>query len=220
MHRYLLASAFALTLLAYFQLSARTNLEIRVKDASGAPLGNVLVIVRPLERAGAGSRLLADSSGLALFPPASPCIYQIIVTDPYGTWETVIREVIVSRAPTTQEISVRPLPTHGIGDTVVIAPSAAIKVLNPSVQAAPNTDLYVRDQLALYSAWYRTDANGVAHISTFGDGTEVVAFRDNRISTLTLRFPGHHEDPRDCLDRSPSTNSPQPPESEFTLQLK
>jgi len=220
MHRFFLVSVLAVSIFGSHRFTERQNLNIRIADQSGAPLACMLVIVRSIEGSGEVLRLLSDSSGSASLKLPPPGKYQVIATHPYGNWETVVKELVVDQEPIALDISVRALPTHGIGDVAIVSPEVSIKVVNSSGHVEPNAEIFVRDHEGVYGKWYRTDSNGMARASTFGDATEVLAFYGNHVAKIAISFPELREEQRNCMKQCAPDKSPALRQRELTLQLK
>jgi hypothetical protein len=184
-----------LMLLLFCPLATAVPVKFRVLDGGGAPTTDVLVIVQNLENHEAEVlRALSDELGYAGSRELQPGLYRMIATNPYGIWQTAIKEFMVRTAPFEMALRVDPMPTHGYGDVVVVGTTwAELQVLQPDGQPVSNADLFVRDRMAtLYTErWYKTDAQGHTKIEMIGDPLVVlVLYHDAMMTTeLSVRNP-------------------------------
>lgn len=186
----------ALALLA--GLSYSTAVTVKVEDPSGAPLKNQLVIVQNLSNHEHEIfRELSDSNGSVSKIDLKSGIYRAIATDPYGNWETEIREFLVNNDPSQEVVlQVSPMPTHGRGDIVPVrATSARVLVLAPDRKPVPDAEILARDDKATLwtERWYKTDANGTAQIEIDADPMILVVVYSGRLLTTRLKGKTSHE---------------------------
>jgi|WetSurMetagenome_2_1015567.scaffolds.fasta_scaffold522715_1 hypothetical protein len=82
-------------------------INIKVVDSAGLSLKDQLVIVQDLENAKERVRILRDNNGC--IPPLElpSGLYRIIVTNPYGAYETVVTEYLVGRLSANIVVRVR-----------------------------------------------------------------------------------------------------------------
>ena len=169
-------------------LAAQTK--IRVEDAPGESLKDVLVIVKPLDSNSFNDiRQLTDEQGRVHPLDLKPGIYQAIATTPYGIWETSVKEFIVDNKPVDLTLSLSPQPTHGFGDIVPVRTSKTeIQVLTSAGTPASGAKVFTRDKNAtLYlERWYTTDEQGKAKIEFRADPTVLVIMYDGKLCTISM----------------------------------
>jgi hypothetical protein len=163
---------------------------IRVEDVQGSALHNELVIVQDLDNSEHEVlRALTDGNGNLPPLPLPPSLYRVIVTAPYGLWQTSVREFLVREKPVGLTVRVEGVSTHGNGDFVLVsAPRAQLQVFRPDGQPASGASILVRDRDAtLYlERWYEADAKGAASIELVGDPTVVVVVSGDLLSTTEV----------------------------------
>lgn len=169
---------------------------VRVVDASGAPLKDVLVIVKSFGPSYFDDiRQLTDEQGRIPTLELKPGAYQAIATTPYGLWETSVKEFLVEDKPVELTLRVSPQPTHGVGDIVTVGSShTEIKVLTPAGTPAPGAKVFTRDKDAtLYlERWYKTDKEGKAQIELVADPTVLVIIYGGKLFTTQLAPSSTH----------------------------
>jgi hypothetical protein len=175
-------------LLCGFAIAAPAK--FRVLDESDAPLKDVLVIVQNLNIHEAELlRTLSDVEGNAGRRELQPGLYRLIATTPYGSWRTTIKEFNVTSAPVELVVRLKPMPTHGYGDVVVLGTTwVDLQILRPDGQPASDARLLARDRDAtLYTErWYKTDAQGRARIEMVSDPLVLVILHQDTIMTTEL----------------------------------
>lgn len=180
--------AFALFLLSTSCLASPTK--IRVLDASGAPLKDVLVIIKSLDSSYLdASRQLTDDQGRINVVELKPGVHRVIATTPYGLWETKIKEFLVADQPIDLTLMVQPTPTHGFGDIVTVGSSRAqLQVLTSDGIPASGARILVRDkQATLYrERWYKLDNNGKADIELVASPTVLVIIHNGKVCTTQV----------------------------------
>lgn len=193
---------FLLALLVFSAMAPSTQVTVVVEDSTGVALKDELVIVQDLHnREREVLRVLTDKSGKIPAIDLGPGLYRAIATTPYGPWQTEVQEFLVGENPMHLALHVRPMPTHGYGDIVVVrTKKKKLKVLTPDGQAASGAEVYVRDRDATLhlERFYKTNTAGEADIELTGDPTVVVvvlgeslAIReiDEKDDALTVRLP-------------------------------
>jgi hypothetical protein len=160
---------------------------IQVEDASGAAVKNELVIVQDLENHEREVlRVLSDLNGQVPQLDLKAGLYRAIATNPYGVWNTEVREFLVKQSPVKLVLKVEPMGSHGNGDIVTIgAPDAELQVLSADGQPARGATILARDKEASLhlERWYKTDANGMAKIELVDSPTIVVVVYREQITT-------------------------------------
>lgn len=162
---------------------AAPSVTIKIQDMTGAPLGNQLVIVQRLPGEEV-LRALSDRNGDVPLPNLQRGIYRVISTNPYGLWETQVREFLVTDKPITVYLPIPPTPTHGNGDVVTIGDrSTDLQVIGADGQPAPGATILVRDDKdTLYlERWYKTDGKGIAKIELVANPTVVVVVYGDKL---------------------------------------
>jgi len=173
-----------------------------VTDASGAPISNVLVIIRSIEGEGEKLRALSDASGLAPVTQLGKGKFQVIATQPYGLWETGVKEFVMDGNPATLTLSLRVRPTQGLGDVEFVGPGLDLSVVDRSGHVVPNAEVFVRDHEATFGKWYVTDKQGNTNISLFGNETEIIAFSNGQLATKTIKLSGLDQESRKSKSKS------------------
>ena len=179
-----------MVLLLFCQLAMAAPVKFRVLDESGAPVNDVLVIVQNLQKHEAELlRALSDAEGNVDGRELQPGLYRLIATTPSGLWRTAIREFLVKAASMELVLRLKPMPTHGYGDIVVVGTTwVDLQVLRPDGQAASGAELLVRDRDATLHTerWYKPDAQGRIKIEMVSDPLVLVVLYQDAIMTTEL----------------------------------
>lgn len=170
-----------LTMLATLTAQAQTT--FKVQDASGAGLKDELVIVQDLNGPECEiSRSLTDKDGNVSALDLKPGLYRMIATDPYGSWQTQVREFLVRSKPSVIVASVQPMPTQGNGDIVTLPGSwVTLRVTTWDGIPAHGAKILIRDEDATryLERWYVANEDGVARIAYLKDRLfAVVIYQD------------------------------------------
>ena len=181
MTRRIAASAALLLFLTTPRLTLCSPIRIRVVDPTGAPIPNVLVILKSLDGQGEQFRALSGADGFVASVQGLPGLYQAIATSPYSYWKTAIKEFLVGNKPVLVELRVESLPTHGYGDKVVVGTRINLTLLGSDGNPLPKTWIYVRDPLARLDLSVTTDAFGKATFELIGDPTVLIIVHDGRL---------------------------------------
>lgn len=168
----------------------------RVLDGSGAPVKDVLVIVKSLNSGyGDESRQLTDEQGRVRAVELTPGTYRVLATTPYGVWETTIREFLVNEQPVDLSLKVQPQPTQGFGDIVPLHSSKAdLQVITPDGNPTSGAEVLVRDERdSLYlERRYKLDENGKSKIELVGSPTILVIIYNGKLFTTQLSRTDTH----------------------------
>jgi hypothetical protein len=177
-------------LLLFCQLATAAAVKFRVLDGSGAPVKDVLVIVQNLsEHEAELLRVLSDADGNGGGRDLQSGLYRVIATTPFGLWQTTIKEFVVKSSPLELVLQIKPMPTHGYGDIVVVGTTwVDVQVLRPDGRPASAAELLVRDRDAtLYTErWYKTDAEGRTKIELVSDPLVLIILYDDAIMTTDV----------------------------------
>jgi hypothetical protein len=179
-----------MVLYLFCQLAAAAPVKFRVVDESGAPVKDVLVVLQNLDKHEAELlRALSDAEGLVGGRELQPVFYRLIATTPYGLWRTAIREFMVKSASLELVLRLKPMPTHGYGDIIVVGTTwVDLQVLGSDGLPGSGAELLVRDREAtLYTErWYKTDAQGRTKIEMVSDPMVLVVLYKDAIMTTEL----------------------------------
>jgi hypothetical protein len=181
---------------------AQSSVTIQVQSAGGAPVLNDLVIVKSVDKYADVLRALTDKNGNAPPVDLKPGLYRAITTDPYGLWQTAVREFLVKTGQTEMQVVVT-TELEPLLNTVVVgkAAQAHVRVLQADGSAASSAKVMVRsrDLAPNTERWYQTGANGSVAIDLTANPTVVVVvYGDilvtreitNENSTLVVQLPG------------------------------
>jgi len=139
---------------------------LRVIDSSGADLADQLLILKSLETGREAFRACSDSKGDVPTRDVSPGPYRVIVTDPYGAFETEVIEFMVVDAPVQIEVKVSPLPTHGYGDWIgKRQPELRLRFVLADGKPGGKVTFLMRDEKAIYEQWFHSNDDGTRTIS-------------------------------------------------------
>jgi hypothetical protein len=178
-----------LSLVLYFFSGAA--LSVSVTDPTGEGVQGDLVIVQDLgDHEREIVRALTDHEGHVAKVSLTHGLYRIIATNPYGHWQTAVRELLVRDEPIDVVIAVEPKPTEGYGDVATIPVSRAeLLVLQSNGTPATHADVLARDNDATPSLerWYTTDQRGSTQIEIVAQPTVLVILFDE--SVFTTQFP-------------------------------
>ena len=167
-----------------------TPLQVHVQDGSGEALRDQLVIVKLLEKYGEVFRVLTDESRNIPVRDLSPGYYRLIVTDPYGLWETKIQEFAISSEPANLVVSLPPMPTHGLGDRVLVGGEAPRKLkvqfTDAKGDAIPAVNFLVRNEDLDFASWHVADAKGAETVELPDQPITLVALWNGRLVTKTF----------------------------------
>jgi len=174
--------------LALFQ--STTSVSFKVEDASGASLKDELIIVQDLDHHEQEVfRSLTDQDGVIASAGLQPGLYRAIAIAPYTAWQTEVKEFWVRDRPLRVTLRIKPAPTHGYGDVLVLnAARVSIRVLESSGRPAASTSILARDALATpyLERWYTTDNEGKANIELVADPLVLVVVRDDTLTTTEI----------------------------------
>jgi hypothetical protein len=189
-----LLTVLALLGIAQAGAAATAPVKIKVEDASGAVLKDELVIVQDLDnREREVLRALSDQDGNV--PPLQlpPGLYRVIATDPYGIWQTSVREFLVGQQSAEVVVRVEAMWTHGYGDIVTVGTAhTLLQVIGPDGQPASGASILVRDRDATLhlERRYKADKKGTATIELVSEPTVVVVLYGDVLLTTEL---GSHD---------------------------
>jgi hypothetical protein len=129
---------------------------------------------------------LSDQEGNVPLLQLSRGLYRVIVTAPYGIWQTTVREFLVGERSTEVIVRVQAMGTHGYGDIVSKGTPAQLQVIGPDGRPANGASILVRDRDAtlFLERRYKADRNGNAKIELVSEPTVVVVvYGDVLLST-------------------------------------
>jgi hypothetical protein len=168
----------------------RSAVNIVVKDESGAPIQDELLILQDLnDHQREMGRALSDKNGEISTFNVGPGLYRAIATTPYGLWQTQVREFLVNDIPVQLELVVQPMPTHGNGDIVLVgAEKLLVTVLDSDRHPVVAATVLARDREAtLYlERWYKTDQSGGAAVEVVGDPLVLVVIFGKTLVTREI----------------------------------
>jgi hypothetical protein len=149
-----------------------TAVNLVVRDESGAPLKDELVIVQNLDDPEHEiARALTDANGEIPILNLESGLYRAIATAPYGLWQTQVREFLVNDMPMRLMLMVQGMPTHGHGDIVTVGTEKMfVRVLDSDGHPAVGAAVLARDRDATLhlQRWYKTDQSGGATVEVVG----------------------------------------------------
>lgn len=137
---------------------AVSPLRVSVKDRTGAPFANVLLIVKSLDGGGERIRALSDASGEVPETHLSRGLYRIIATCPYGICETKVTEFLVGSDPVELGLTLDVRPTTG--DVVLSDVKLQVAVVGPRDEPASKASVLARNSDATIEKWYVADKKG------------------------------------------------------------
>ncbi len=124
--------------------SFATSVEVTVRDATGNPLKNALVILQELTaQQHELCRTLTNDQGKADLPSLNQGLYRIISVYPYSRWRASVREFLVLDQPVTLDI--RMAETEGYDDLPVSIGDLKVHVVAPDGRSAQGARVLVRD---------------------------------------------------------------------------
>src|SRR5258708_22598753 len=163
---------------------------LRVGLPEGEFIKDLLVIVQDLDNhENEILRALTDRDGNVPPIKVRSGLYRVIATNPYGLWQTSVREVLVRGKPTQVAITAKPMGTHGNGDVVLTgAQHELLRFIGPDGQPAAGASILCRDREATLSLerWYKADRSGEARIELVGNPTVVVVQYDDVLFATEL----------------------------------
>ena len=183
--------AFLFAILACSNANA-ASLHIHVQDGTGEALKDQLVIVQPLEKYGEIFRELTDEGGNIAPRDVSPGFYRLIVTNPYGLWQTKISEFAINAAPVEIKLTVAPMGTHGYGDRVPIRSAnehprmLTVQFVDGEGNAAPSVRFLVRNEDLDFATWYQSDNKGIKRVELPSEPITLVALWNGNLATKTF----------------------------------
>jgi len=152
---------------------AVTAVNLVVKDGSGGPVQDELVILQDLnDHEREIRRALTDKNGEIPVLNLNAGLYRAIATAPYGLWQTRVCEFLVNDVPVRLVLGVEAMPTHGNGDVVTVGTEKMfIRVLDASGHPAVGAAVLARDRDATLNLerWYTTNQSGGATVEVVGD---------------------------------------------------
>lgn len=181
---------FLMALLVLSAMTLSTQVELVVEDSSGIALKDKLVIVRDLRnKEHEVIRALTNKDGQIPSFALPPGLYRAIATDPYGLWQTEVREFLVAEKPARLAMRVRPTPTHGYGDIVTVGTKRKkLKILKPDGQPASGAEIYARDRDATLHLehLYQANAHGETEIDLVSEPTVIVIVFGDSLTTREI----------------------------------
>jgi hypothetical protein len=182
---------------------------VHVIDAAGEGFPKILVIARSLERPTESDRELTNNNGLTTALNLGSGLYQIIASDPYGTWPTTVREFILGNQPIdiTLQLDVPGTNDQTWGPAAVGVP---IKVLDRHGHPVANATVLGRDPEAKFMHFYRTDQQGNATPVLGVNGAYIVVFYQGQVHTEEVNIPYNEFacDDSECIKRHVADTKP------------
>lgn len=179
---------FTILTCASIPLAHSVPLRIHVQDGGWEALKDQLVIVQPLENYGEIFRALTDENGNIAPRDLNSGFYRVIVTNPYGLWETRIQEFAITSEPETLVLTVEPMPTHGFGDRVPIRSepprTLTVQFVDEGGKPVPDVQFLVRNEDLDFAAWYISDGKGMKKVELPDEPITLVALWKG---SLTIR---------------------------------
>jgi hypothetical protein len=178
-----------------------------VKDPSGAPFQNALVILKSLESNQEVFRALADRGGNVPEVDLHPGLYRVITSFPYGLWKTDIREFFVTQAPLNLTLTLGIMATQD--NFAVVGAPIPVQVMDEKSNPIPDALVIARDQAAIYEKRYRTDQHGEARVELISNPTVVIVVSPPNIvenivnANGTAKSPPSHKSPPKIVIRIP-----------------
>jgi hypothetical protein len=162
-----------------------TGTTIQVLDESGAPFGNVLVIVKSLQDGRELARDLTDGAGRCPAVRLGPGLYRVIAACPYGLCQTTVTEVLGERLTgvLTLQVPMKPLDGQGV---VVGARETVITVLSNESKPLSDVALLIRNFDATWERWSITDARGTVKVALGNEPAVALIVRETRVLRYLL----------------------------------
>jgi|SRR5580658_2804288 hypothetical protein len=173
-------------------VASAANLKVTVKDGSGAALPDQLVIVCSLDESKEIFRVLSDKDGNAPEHDLVPGLYRLIVTDPYGAFQTVIKEFVVGFSPVLLDVKVPAAPTHGFGDRVPVHTldyvplRVRLWVVDGEGKPIPNASVLVRNLDLDFDHWYKTSVRGDIKVELPDPPITILAYWQGKFAVTEL----------------------------------
>ena len=196
---------FVLLVIAFSSCAYAGRVSVSVREASGAPLPKVLVIIRSLEGKGEVLRELTDSGGTVSDVDLQPGLYRVIVTYPYSLWDTNVREFLVTPESLSLRITLDPTGTE---DNVVFigAPSRMVHIVDGNGNPISGARVLARNLKATYEKWYTSNSMGDAEVELFADPTILVVVDPPYLVERSISVPS-----RSNMPGSEETRKQTPP---------
>lgn len=165
-------------------------LHLRVRDQTGAPFPDVLVIVKSLAGKGEMFRALTDQAGSVPERELTAGLYRAIATCPYGICETKVSEFLVGDGSVDLELRMDVSPTRG--NVAMVGPSnrVQLEVVDAQGRPAASAQVLVRDSNAEYEQWYKTAADGEVDVEPRGALITFVILYKQALTTETISSEG------------------------------
>ncbi|HTW81531.1 MAG TPA: hypothetical protein VME23_18440 [Terracidiphilus sp.] len=186
-------NSFLLVLLvSSASVASAANLKVRVKDGSGAPLPDQLIIVRSLDEPKEVFRVLSDKEGNTPEHDLVPGLYRLISTNPYGAWGTVIREFVIGFSPVSLDVQVPVEPTHGFGDRVPVHTldyvpiHVRVWVVDDEGKPIPKALVLVRSFDLDFEHWYKTSDRGDVKIELPDPPITILGYWQGKLAVTEL----------------------------------
>jgi len=166
--------------------------DIHVLGSNGEPLGGALVIIQYLQngKEHETSRELTNAQGQVALKDLQPGLYRAIATDPYRSWRTQVRELLVEDKPATIKLE---LAHESTDDPDVAAVGRlTVHVLDASGEPAQGARVLLRDAEAhpRSESWGTTDASGTVNLEVTQNSSLLVILYDGRLYS----FPANSYD--------------------------
>ena len=175
--------AVCLLVLGFLTLQAfAAPVQIRVLDGRGSPLPRVLVIVQVLQPDKHEiARMLTAQQGDAALGSLDPGLYRAIAADPYGPWETEVREFLVTNEATVVTLRLRARETSD--PMVAIVGQLTLHVFGAGSKPVSGARVLIRDAKATPSSehWATTNASGTAILPVTANASVIVVVASQRL---------------------------------------
>jgi hypothetical protein len=159
---------------------AAGQVRIVVKDTSGTPIPDALVIVQDLNHQEREIfRALTDREGNLAPRTLSPGLYRAIATYPYGRWETAVREFLVRDQTLTVQIGMAAQQGHD--EIAVSIGELTVHIRDAAGKPVDGARVLVRDAEAHRGSehWGTTNAQGTATLQlTMTPAVLIVVYGD------------------------------------------
>lgn len=161
------------------------SIHVTVQDESGAALPDALVIVESLDNRLQTVRYLSGKDGNTPTMELKPGLYRVIVTYPYGPWQTVIREFSLPDGADEVTVRIPGRPSDEYGE-IVGAPQVKLIVESQDHNPLSGVPVLIRTKDAIREAWYETDKTGGTTISVVASHLVAVVLYEHKAYSYQL----------------------------------
>jgi hypothetical protein len=182
-------------LMTFCASAGAETVSVRATDRAGEKLPGILVVLKSLEDVPWGvSRALTGPNGLVPAVDVPPGLYEAIATDPYGIFETTVKDFMVATKPVKLELQL-----DVVQDQTVTANAIDwhLRVVDNQNRPVVNAWVTARDSEA---------STGVGVTTTDSHGRATVTIPIDRAVVITVFYDGQsysedfdtHSGVRDC----------------------